>query len=226
MKPGLLAFFLILLSCRSTPQISPEQKAHFDEIWISYLKNDSSWPAKRDAAVQNKEDRDFLIQNLIRELVRQTDATGSTEVGRSPQALRAQEELVRLGEFSLPWLLAFFEVDDPAVGNICGQVLSSMGKRVVPFLKQELKSPEPRRRRGCAQALARMSPPEGEEELIQLLAKDPDWVVRAAIATELPRFGNPEIWEALQKALSDPDPFVRKKAAAAMEALKKESGTP
>ena len=218
---------LVLASaCQSAPALSPQERARLGEFWDLFLSQDPSWKVRREEALADPTAREFLIQNLIWEVVRNTDATQSVDVARSPRSERAVEELAGIGAPAVPLLVALFPAKDPAVAAICASVSSRIGERAVPDLEHALEAKDPKIRRWSLHALAAMEPPRGEGLLLRSLSEDRDWTVRGTAAKELVRYQGRAVGAGLVRALEDPDPFVRREAAATLGSLRETSAVP
>lgn len=157
-------------------------------------------------------EREFLIQNWIREAVRGADETKSANLSKSPRGERASEELTRVGAPAVPLLMALFAAKDPAVADHAGRILAKMGEGALPGLIEGLASKEPLTRRWSILTLSWMEPPREESRAVAAL-KDADWSVRGAAAQALDRYKSADSAKALAQALRDADPFVRSQAA-------------
>lgn len=194
------------------PTLPPEQKARFGETWAFYQKNDASWPARRDAAMASPLEREFLIQNWIREAIRGADEKRSADLAQSPRAVRASEELAKVGEPAAPLLVALFAAKDPAVADSAGRILAKIGEKAVPALGEAANAQDPKTRRWAVLSFSWMSPPREESRVLEAL-RDADWTVRGAAAQALARYASEDSSAALVRSLGDADAFVRIQAA-------------
>lgn len=221
-----LFFLATVFGCSSPPKLSEEQKAELTQLWLLYFKQDPSWPSKRDAALQDPTAKSFLIENLIREVILGADDSRSADPSFSPRSKRAQSELATIGPAAIPYLVAFFSAKDPAVAQLCIHVSSAIGEKAVPALRLVLQDPDPKLRMGALKALSGMDPAQAQEAVMETLQKDREWTVRGAAAKELLRYAGASSISALERALRDEDPFVRRCAAESLRTLGNRSSIP
>jgi HEAT repeat protein len=83
------------------------------------------------------------------------------------------------------------------------------GPEALIGLTEGLEDPMERVRMACVGALRRLDPAFAKDALLRVLADDPAWEVRARAARTLGLTGDPEVLPALERALGDPNEFVR-----------------
>jgi HEAT repeat protein len=113
---------------------------------------------------------------------------------------------------------ALLEDSDPVARQRAAESLEILGgEGALAALASCLDDPMERVRLACIDGLRKLDPGFAKAGLLRLLAEDSAWEVRAQAARTLGLTGDPEVVEALETALGDPNEFVR---SAATNALK------
>lgn len=153
-------------------------------------------PDSLDLALAGLEDPDGFVR-----------ATAATLLGE----LRADQAVEILARHLL-------EDPDPVVRQRAAESLAEIGgDAATSALVRALEDPLGNVRLAAVRGVTELDPGRGFDSLLQLLAEDPDWEVRAQAAAGLGRAGNPAAAPALRTALGDRNEFVR---AAAQNALR------
>jgi HEAT repeat protein len=205
---------------KTRPPSAPSQNAeHLRGYWVLYQKDDPGWPeAKRLWLTLGQPDSWLLVENLLREMIISADH------GDAARSARARTELGKIADVSVPYLVEALNQGDNVTKRHCADVLVSIGKPAAAPLAAGLSGLEPEGRREAAAALGRIGDPAAIPALVEVSRGDPEWKVRAAASESLGVFASsaPAAEESLARSVSsDPDPFVRRKAA---EALARGSG--
>ncbi len=224
MRLGNSVLFLALLAgCAATVKLPQEEIRARGELWALYKKEDPQWASHRDRALQEPQRRDFLIQNLIREMIHAADQSTAQDPKSDPQVLRAKKEIAFIGAPAVTWLMVLLEQNDPAVADYCSEALAYMGQAALPALREGLESENSKTRRWSLKTLARMQPPQERMRVARMLVEDEDWKVRATAAEEILAYqassADGAVREELQKGLQDEDAFVQRKSAESLAAL-------
>lgn len=162
------------------------------EVLRAYGAGGSEWEQARERALDDPALTQFLVENLFLELVRAHRALGGADGERAQRARdRARTELARLGPPAAPTLAAALEVADDVTAELAAQTLGAIGRPALGAIVELLASKEANARQRAAYALARM--PHGARE-------------------------EPRVREALVRAGSDREWFVRAQVARALGA--------
>ncbi len=195
----------------------------------AYGAGGETWEEARKQALLDPELERFLVENLVLEMLRAFAATTGPEPARAMHACeRAQAELVRLGEASVPVLTALREISDEVSAELAFQTLERIGRPALSAALGMSDSPEAKARYRGAHLLgllpASSDDAEIDRKLAALLARDPEWIVRAEAALVLgKRAASADERETARKALEaglgDPDPAVSRSSARALATL-------
>ena len=195
--------------------------------WEAWKKGGASWELERERALADPALARFLVDNLIRVLVRSYDRSAIARAGEAPGPFeRAQADLVALAPLSAPVLARLVAVEDGIVAFLAADTLAQIGAPAVEPALALLEEPAAEPRRRGAELLAGL-PPAGDAEarvvdaLARRAAEDEAWIVRAQSLRTLGARGAREAERGrhaalLSRALRDPDPTV---VATALEAL-------
>jgi HEAT repeat protein len=209
---------------------SAELPARQREVLQAWQAGGVAWENQRERIQTDPELARFLVDNLVVQMVRSYDraAIGSAIRPDSPFT-RAQVELVRFPEASVPVLVELVLVRDGIVAFLAADTLKRIGAPAVDPVASKLGASEPEGRRRIAELLESL--PEshsGEPALLERLGQtaehDTAWIVRAQAARALgARAARREqkgyAAAVLTRALSDPDPEVQKTALEALSML-------
>jgi HEAT repeat protein len=236
-SPGALAgslFLLLLLAAAScaSPESEPAPAAraetaaapsapspHSETLrgyWRLYKTDDAGWPAAREAWLAlGQGDSWILVENLVAEIVRSSDA------GDARALSRARREIASIPGPAVPFLVEALEHGDNVTRRHCADALVAIGAPAVPAITGRLSSYGPPARRSAVALLGEIGDPGAVPALARVAAADAEWTVRAEAVGALARFL--PATEAAERAIAEPlpgdaDPFVRRKAAEALAA--------
>lgn len=231
----LLAFLALVLGCTAPAarmRRMEELPDSYRATWQAWLDDDPSWPEQRALLREDPELEGFVADNLLRQLLvsygeQRFTTLESTRIGPFE---RARAELLILREASLPRLVELFAVGNAEASELAADLLSRLGRDAVLPVAELLERDEVMARQRSAELLGRldMLPPEEEARvrgaLVEALAGDEDWLVRARAAESLAGRGvrdrsMREARTALIQALGDPDPAVNVRAARSLAHL-------
>ncbi len=163
-----------------------------------------------DALVQAntvKQLRDRAIPGAMAKLVTFIDSP-------SPEIRQAAQQALQ--EFSYARYNQAFDTLDEQVRRSTGTLVRKVDPSTIPHLKEELSSTSRiRRQRGLQMAVAMGAAAELEQELLEILGDD-DQFLRAEAATALGGVPSERVQQALREALADPSPNVQEAADAAL----------
>jgi len=199
-------------------------------VLTAYARGGDEWEREREDVLADPALTSFLVDNLIVEMVRAHAGLTGAEPARSRRAFdRAVNELVRVGEPSLPQLVGLLEVSDGIVSALASYTLRQLGKPAALAVEPLLDSPNTETRRRAAAVLEKLphtadNEPELRKRLVRLALSDPEWLVRAEAAQTLGSRGHndrvSEPWrKALEECLFDSDPAVADAAARGLTTL-------
>ncbi len=211
---------------RKQEQLTPDQQALMD----AYDSGGAAWETARENALADVELRRFLVDHLVLRMVQAYDQIARPGgADASAQFDRAQGELVRIGAPAAGMLTALLAVSDGVVATLSARTLERIGRPAVDAVLPLTRSKTVRTRQRVTEVLGALPHAAGDEpkvqaELVRLLQKDPDWVVRAHAATAVgTRGARDRVTEparkALAAALADKDPAVTEAAAAGLATL-------
>ncbi len=204
-----------------------ELPASHRELLAAYGAGRATWEQERELLLADPALERFLVENLVIEMMRAFAASTGPDAERARSAFdRAQAELVRLPDASVPVLAGLLEIADEVTSVLAMQTLERIGRPALPAALQSCASPTPTARRRAAHLLGRLPPATAGEDaagqaLALLLARDPEWIVRAEAALSLgARAARDRATEparkALEAGLEDPDPAVCRSSARAL----------
>jgi len=198
--------------------------------WEAWQKGGATWEIERERVRRDPELARFVVDNLVREMVKTYDRSGFARPGGAPGRFeRAQADLVELGAYSAPVLAQLLDVPDGIIAFLAGDRLLAIGASSIPHVTPLLTAERPETRRRAAELLGRL-PHAGSDEvdvqkqLAQRVERDPEWSVRAESARALGSRGRAHDHKGfamgvLVRALRDDDPGVATNAAKALETL-------
>ncbi|MAE29605.1 MAG: hypothetical protein CMJ87_11610 [Planctomycetes bacterium] len=223
------------------------------DLWNAYLaagnssQDRAAWERARSEALEDPRLCAFLVDNLLRQLVRAWDRSQLAATGHLPGPFeRARRELARLGPLAVPTLVELMAMADGSVALLAADVLAEIGAPALgptaALLEREAAAARrrgaellgrlprgeaaPRRGTGAAEASAESC---SEVALVAALGRrllqDTEWVVRAQAARALGlRGGNGGQTGAarsvLGRGLRDEETNVRRESARALAALR------
>lgn len=214
-----LAFPLaVAFGCASEPPERPAltetERDELEPMWKLFVSHDKKWPEARGRWLAMSESaRNTLIENMIRYM---SDRFNENKIG---EANRAAAELILYDRHSLEYLGALCASEGNAMGlrEMAAGCLVRIGTPAVPALRRSLASTRYRARRLAVRALGRIRERGSIPDLVAVLERDDNFVVRAEAATALGSFaGETAAEDALLRSVGDEDPVV---AAAVAQAL-------
>jgi len=194
------------------------------ELLLAYGRGGEAWRTRREALLDEPELARFLVDNLVREMLRAFDASEFAKAGDTDVPFeRAQNELVFLQRYSVPVLVELLAIGDGVSTFLCAQTLERVGRPAVVGVTHGLEHEGREARRRAAELLgvlpnAQAGEPWVQEALGQRMLDDPEWIVRAQAAQALGRRAarSQDVSYALghlAQATGDPDPTVARSAA-------------
>jgi len=207
-----------------------ELPAREREVWERYHAGGSDWEAERARVLADPELACFLVDNLLRELIRSYDASRLAHAGELPGPFeRAAAELVLLAPSSTAVLAEALALHDGIVAFLAADLLARIGAPALEPVTAKLAHRQPEVRRRAAELLGRL-PHAGENEarieesLGARAEKDEAWIVRAQAAQALGSRGAHHAHKGyaagvLSRCLADPDTAVAQSAANALRTL-------
>jgi HEAT repeat protein len=215
-------------SVRPLAELPPEHA----ELWSAWTRNAPDWRARQRAAQADPELTAFLVDNLVRTLLRGLQRGEFTTL--DSQALgpfeRARAELVVLGTYATPALAELLALGNGQGPSLAADLLLEIGRpSVMPLLAQLERAENDQARQRAADLLARLPhahqrEPEVRARLIAHLERDPSWLVRKLCARALGERGARDVEldearTALMHALVDGDSEVARAAALGLARL-------
>jgi HEAT repeat protein len=153
---------------------------------------------------------DPAIRNQVNAILRRLGAAKKDEKNNVIQ------DLIPLGEPAALYLASALEDFPPESRGYIAVVLCQMNqKKVLPFMKKFLKSPDASFRTQAAAVVGSTGEP-GDAEDLHPLALDPDSMVRATVVMALQKLKNPRSLRAVAGACLDPEESVRSRAIEAL----------
>lgn len=202
-----------------------------------YGQGGPAWEQRRAELLGEPELANFLVDNLVREMVNAWDGSLlETQVGERGPFERAQIELAYLSKHSMPVLCEMLTLADDVVAFLCIDTLRKIGGQASLPVSELLSREDPEVRRRAAELLAGLGHGRSEEgrvraALARAATADSSWLVRAQSARALGQRGARDVeakpWRlALQAALGDSDPAVAAVAAEGLGVLGDPDGVP
>ena len=209
-----------------TEELPPRER----QAWEAWQRGGGRWELAREEVRRDPELVRFLVDNLVRELVKSYDRSRLSRPGEQPGPFeRAGAELVRLAPQSAPVLAEMLALRDGIVAFLAADLLVRIGVLGLEPVSAKLAHPEVEVRRRAAELLGRL-PHGGESEarfekaLGRLAEKDPAWIVRAQAAGALGARGARHTHKGyaagvLARCLADADASVAESAARGLREL-------
>ncbi len=214
-----------------------ELPATYRTAWAAWLESESTFELERARVERDPALARFVVDNLVREMVRTYDRSGFARPGGEPGRFeRAQADLVWLAPISTSVLAQLLAVPDGVVAFLAADRLVAIGASAIPVVTPMLKADRLETRRRAAELLGRL-PNAGldeiavQEALADRVEHDSDWPVRAESARALGRRGSRHghkgyVAGVLIRALRDADPTVGTSAAKGLEYLGEPAAIP
>jgi HEAT repeat protein len=198
--------------------------------WAAWLEGAPEFELERARVERDPDLARFVVDNLVREMVRTYDRSGFARPGGEPGRFeRAQADLVAFAPQSAPVLAELVRVRDGVVAFLAADRLVAIGPPSVPLVLPLLAAERTETRRRAAELLGRLAHVgQGEIEVQKALADhaehDPEWPVRAEAARSLGARGRRHDHKGyaagvLLRAVHDQDDTVASSAAKGLEAL-------
>ncbi len=244
-----IALALSLAVACSSPSVKPDPKGEARVVpvaelpasqraaWEAWQKGGAVWEIERERVKRDPELARFVVDNLVREMVKTYDRSGFARPGGVPGRFeRAQEDLVELGAHSAPVLAQLLDVPDGIIAFLASDRLVVLGASAIPVVTPLLAAERPETRRRAAELLGKLpNAGQGEIDVQKLLAerveRDKEWPVRAESARSLGARGRAHDHKGfamgvLVRALRDEDSGVATNAAKALETLDEPAAIP
>ncbi|MCY2960738.1 MAG: HEAT repeat domain-containing protein [Planctomycetota bacterium] len=214
-----------------------ELPVRYQAAWAAWQKGDAAFELERAGVERDPALASFLVDNLVREMVRTYSRSGLARPGGEPGPFeRAQADLVAFAPQSAPVLAELLRAPDGIVAFLAADRLVAIGAAAIPRVTPLLDDERAETRRRAAELLGRL-PHAGaaEIEVQQALAarveRDPEWNVRAESARALGARGSRHDHRGfaagvLLRALRDPDTAVATSAAAGLATLGERGALP
>ncbi|MBL8861475.1 MAG: HEAT repeat domain-containing protein [Planctomycetes bacterium] len=244
-RAGLLAL-TFLCACAGAPR-QPSSEARVVPLtelpaahraaWEAWLRGSAHFELERAHVERDPELARFVVDNLVRELVRGYERNAFARPGGEPGRFeRAQADLVAFADASSPVLAELLRAPDGVVAFLCADRLVAIGARAVPHVTPLLSDARPETRRKAAELLGRL-PHAGaaevavQEALAQRAEHDPEWPVRAEAARALGARGRAHTHRGyamgvLLRVVRDPDRTVAASAAEGLALLGEQRAIP
>lgn len=214
---------VILLTSCGSPASDPVDSTFQQEAWGQFLRNDPEWPASRETWLQGTPaDRRRLLEALYVALIRGAPAEDQEAAVWS----RAHRELILLGSECIPFLIQMLEIAvdqerrEWVAIDRTGLALADL--YAVEELAALVDAPGSSTELAFAAvlALAQVRDAEVVPHLLHF-GSHADWRIREKCVQGLARhLPEEQARSFLIKALRDPDPLVREKAAFALGSVR------
>lgn len=207
------------------------------EVWERWQAGGGRWELERERVRDDPELARFLVDNLVRTVVRSYDRSALATAGEKLGPFeRGVAELVALAEHSTPLLVELLAVRDGVVAFLAADVLARIGARAAEPVSALLDDASAETRRRAAELLGRLAH-AGEREialqeaLAERVRSDREWIVRAEAARALGLRGARHDHKGfalgvLSRALADPDAAVMQHACEGLRALGERRAVP
>jgi HEAT repeat protein len=209
---------------------SPEQAARLKAVEAAYRAKAPDYPAQRDAIAPDPVAVAWLVRMFIRDVfaAREGRPLGEDDEllraatkREDPLADRAIAEIQALGAAAVPTLVGdLLQHDQPQPRELGVELLGAVGQPAKPALLPLAQAGPPKQRRAAIRALGRIGfDAEGLALARAMAVDDADYTVRADALRSL-RGAGPAAQQLLTDRLqADPDPYVRRVAAATLAAF-------
>jgi len=207
-----------------------ELPAREREVWELYHAGGAKWELERERVLADPALTRFLVDNLVREMVKSYDRSHLAQAGEKQGPFeRASAELVACAPHSTPVLAEMLALRDGVLAFLAADLLVRIGTPALEAVQAKLAHAEPEVRRRAAELLGRLphaGEAEGriEESLGARAEKDEAWIVRAQAAQALGARGAQHTHKGyaagvLARCLCDADPSVSESAANGLRTL-------
>ena len=147
-----------------------------------------------------------------------SDSTGKAGEAAEPAAGKAAPEPVPLEDVAAA--ITGFASDDVAVRLASLETVVKAGKPAVPLLEEALEVKSPLMKVYACRALGGIKDADSRPRLVTLLESAESPALRVAAAEAVAGFGDKAALEALRKAATDRDPYVRSRATLAIASIR------
>jgi hypothetical protein len=198
--------------------------------WAAWLQGDAHFELELAAVERDPALARFVVDNLVRELVRTYDRNEFARPGGEPGRFeRAQRDLVALAPHATPVLAELLRAPDGVVAFLAADRLVAIGAPAVPAVLPLLADPRAETRRRAAGLLGDLPRAASDEirvqeALAERAERDPEWTVRAESARALGVRGSRHnhrgyAMGVLLRVVRDPDRTVAIQAAEGLAIL-------
>lgn len=199
----------------ATSELPPRQRA----VWECWQRGGARWELEREKVRQDPELAQFLVDNLVRTLVKSYDRSALATVGNASGPFeRAASELAEFAEQSTPVLVALVAVRDGVVAFLAADLLERIGQPAAAPVSRLLADANAETRRRAAELLGKLPHAGADEVAIQqalaaCVEHDAEWIARAEAARSLGLRGSRHPHKGfalgvLSRALADADEIV------------------
>lgn len=199
----------------ATTDLPPRQRA----VWESWQRGGARWELEREEVRKDPELAQFLVDNLVRTLVKSYDRSALATVGKASGPFeRAAAELAEFSEQSTPVLVELVGVRDGIVAFLAADLLVRIGAPAAAPVSRLLTDAHEETRRRAAELLGKLAHAGADEAAIQqalatCVEHDAAWITRAEAARSLGLRGSRHTHKGfalgvLARALADTDETV------------------
>lgn len=200
----------------------PERERTILSAWRA---GGAQWAELEPSVLANPDERSFLVDNLVRDLVRHFEQSKLAGIGEADGPFeRSRAQLVRMPADSTPLLVELTAKGDGVVAYLSADLLIAIGPGARAPVAARCSDPSASVRRRMVELWGKL--PAGEtpiptaewERLGALARHDPDWLVRGEAQSSLASIGAQQqnkgfVAGILRQGLADPDLAVAQKAA-------------
>jgi HEAT repeats len=169
-----------------------ELPEEYRECWRAWYDNAPDWPTWRARVADDPRLARFVVDNLVRVMIKFYDHSAMTRAGDLPGFFeRAQRELIWMAKDSGPVMVELVMVGDGVVSFLAGDVLVRIDDPQYSLsVANKLEDPEGETRRRAAQLLGKLPHAQkNETRVLDLLEhaalEDSEWFVRAETASAI-----------------------------------------
>jgi hypothetical protein len=199
----------------ATTDLPPRQRA----VWESWQRGGPRWELEREEVRKDPELAQFLVDNLVRTLVKSYDRSALATVGKASGPFeRAAAELAEFSAQSTPVLVELVGVRDGIVAFLAADLLVRIGAPAAAPVSRLLTDAHEETRRRAAELLGKLAHAGADEARIQqalavCVEHDSAWITRAEAARSLGLRGSRHEHKGfalgvLARALADADETV------------------